>query len=140
MKIRRRNNLLVEPPASATGDIAFNLIIFFLVCMSVQPEDGVRLAVPSPDKTKEKLKSIEITLTPEIVLIDQVKVEIDDVRKVIEAKLEGKTDPAERVVVIETQKTSETLADRWIPVVTAVHLAGGTITLRIVKKKTIVAQ
>ena len=140
MKLRRRNNLLVEPPASATGDIAFNLIILFLVCMSVQPEDGVRLAVPSPDKTKEKLKSIEITLTPEIVLIDQVKVEIDDVRKVIEAKLEGKTDPAERVVVIETQKTSETLADRWIPVVTAVHLAGGTITLRIVKKKTIVAQ
>ena len=31
MKVRRKCKLLVEPPSSATGDIAFNLIVFFLV-------------------------------------------------------------------------------------------------------------
>jgi hypothetical protein len=47
MKIRRRSsNLLIEPPSSATGDIAFNLIIFFLVCASVQPDSGRHQALP----------------------------------------------------------------------------------------------
>ena len=49
MKERRTNKLLIEPPASATGDIAFNLIIFFLVCASVQPNSGRSQTIPRSD-------------------------------------------------------------------------------------------
>ena len=55
MKIRRRNsNLLIEPPSSATGDIAFNLIIFFLVCASVQPDSGRHQLLPRSEETEQK--------------------------------------------------------------------------------------
>ena len=55
MKIRRRSsNLLVEPPSSATGDIAFNLIVFFLVCASVQPDSGRRQVLPRSEETEQK--------------------------------------------------------------------------------------
>ena len=33
MRAKRSTKLLIEPPSSATGDIAFNLIVFFLVCI-----------------------------------------------------------------------------------------------------------
>ena len=55
MKIRRRSsNLLIEPPSSATGDIAFNLIIFFLVCASVQPDSGRHQTLPRSEETEQK--------------------------------------------------------------------------------------
>ena len=54
MKIRRRSsNLLIEPPSSATGDIAFNLIIFFLVCASVQPDSGRHQTLPRSEETEQ---------------------------------------------------------------------------------------
>ncbi|MDG2214745.1 MAG: biopolymer transporter ExbD, partial [Verrucomicrobiota bacterium] len=42
----KRTKLLVEPPASATSDIAFILIVFFLVCASVEPDQGRAQTLP----------------------------------------------------------------------------------------------
>ena len=53
MKLRR-NKLLVEPPAGASSDIAFILIVFFLVCASVQPEQGRPQEIPKSEETTEK--------------------------------------------------------------------------------------
>ena len=56
MKLKR-TKLLVEPPASATSDIAFILIVFFLVCASVEPDKGraqvLPRAEPEPQKDKQ---------------------------------------------------------------------------------------
>src|SRR5204863_8998552 len=62
---RGLSKLLVEPAAVATGDIAFNLIVFFLVCASTQPSTGRRQDLPSSEKTKQEQqnKSIEVALT-----------------------------------------------------------------------------
>ena len=62
---RRENKLLVEPAAVATGDIAFNLIVFFLVCASTQPGSGRKQELPRSEQTKTEQKSdnIEIALT-----------------------------------------------------------------------------
>ena len=48
MKLRR-NKLLAEPPAGASSDIAFILIVFFLVCASVQPEQGRPQEIPKTE-------------------------------------------------------------------------------------------
>ena len=66
MKLRRRNNLLVEPPSAATGDIAFNLIVFFLVCASVQPDSGRKQSIPKSESKTEKQQqseNIEVSIT-----------------------------------------------------------------------------
>ena len=50
---RALSKLLVEPAAVATGDIAFNLIVFFLVCASVQPDRGKKQDLPASEQTKQ---------------------------------------------------------------------------------------
>ena len=63
MKVRRTCKLLVEPPSSATGDIAFNLIVFFLVCIN-QPDSGRPQEYLSEEnqEQKEEVENIEITV------------------------------------------------------------------------------
>ena len=55
MKLKR-GKLLVDPPASASSDIAFILIIFFLVCAAVQPETGIAQILPKTEEETEKQK------------------------------------------------------------------------------------
>ena len=43
-------DLLVEAPQSAATDIAFILIIFFLVCASVQPDTGRDQLIPRSEE------------------------------------------------------------------------------------------
>ena len=56
MKLKR-GKLLVDPPTSASSDIAFILIIFFLVCASVQPETGLAQDLPQTEAKEEKRES-----------------------------------------------------------------------------------
>ena len=66
MKRNRSTKLLVEPPSSATGDIAFNLIVFFLVCASIQPDSGRQQEIPRSEENqeqKEELENVEVALT-----------------------------------------------------------------------------
>ena len=71
MKIRRQT-LLTEPPASATSDIAFILIIFFLVCASVEPEEGRQQIIPKneKDEAKQKTKTINVDITPSDIVVN----------------------------------------------------------------------
>src|SRR6187431_1167009 len=66
MKLRRNTNLLIEPPAVATGDIAFNLIVFFLVCASTAPDSGRKQSIPKSESKTEKQQqseNIEVALS-----------------------------------------------------------------------------
>ena len=47
---RRSKKMLVEPPAVMLTDLAFNLVIFFVVCASTDPESGRKQEVPSSRK------------------------------------------------------------------------------------------
>ena len=72
MKLKR-GKLLVDPPASASSDIAFILIIFFLVCAAVQPETGIAQILPKTEEKTEKQeqsKNIEVSITPNSIILD----------------------------------------------------------------------
>ena len=71
MKQRRQRKLMVEPPATATGDIAFNLIVFFLVCASVQPDSGRQQTLPRSDQeSEEQAEKIEVLLGRKTVMLN----------------------------------------------------------------------
>ena len=52
MKLKR-GKMLIDPPASASSDIAFILIIFFLVCAAIQPETGLAQILPKTEEKKD---------------------------------------------------------------------------------------
>ena len=141
MKERRTNKLLIEPPASATGDIAFNLIIFFLVCASVQPDSGRSQTIPrSDDKQQEQQQdnNIEVTLTPKVVLVDGKTVLKESTFLVLmQAKLRNKTREEDRVVIVKSE--TNTPYFRWIRFTEQIELAGGIITIQ-TEEETLISQ
>ena len=110
MKERRRRKLLVEPPASATGDIAFNLIIFFLVCASVQPDSGREQVLPRSEQQEQEqkqLENIEVQLTRDTVLFDGSVMGLqgfpENFRMALTKALQNKTSESDRVVVVKSK-------------------------------------
>ena len=68
MKLKR-GKMLIDPPASASSDIAFILIIFFLVCAAVQPETGLAQILPKTEEKnqqRDQSKNIEVSITPPV--------------------------------------------------------------------------
>lgn len=139
-KERRTNKLLVEPAAVATGDIAFNLIIFFLVCASTQPDSGRKQDLPRSEQTKQtkvEAKNIELALTRTRTVVgvngDMVKMEALPGR--LAQLLTGKTRPEDRVVVIKSKP--EVPYDHWIAVTTLVQDLGASITIQREEERTV---
>jgi biopolymer transport protein ExbD len=138
MKMRRNSNLLIEPPASATGDIAFNLIVFFLVCASVQPDSGRKQTLPKAEETeeqKEESENIEVQIKRQAVIINGDAVRDEEFFVRIKAKLDAKPNPDEKVVVVKSDKDAP--YHYWIIVTTQIEAAGGIVTLQLEEEQTV---
>jgi biopolymer transport protein ExbD len=143
MKERRRRKLLVEPPASATGDIAFNLIIFFLVCASVQPDSGREQVLPRSEQQQQEQKqmdNIEVQLTRDRVFVNGSPMTINDFPEnfqgALTRALENKTSQSDRVVVVKSKP--ETPYSYWITITEMIEQAGGVVTIQREEEQVIV--
>ena len=131
MKLRR-NKLLVEPPAGASSDIAFILIVFFLVCASVQPEQGRPQEIPKSEETpnkQEQSQNPEVELTRTAVILNGDPVAGNSFGPRLASILERKEREEDRVVVLKSRK--DVTYERWIDVTGIIEKAGGIITLQI---------
>jgi biopolymer transport protein ExbD len=127
---RRKSQLLIEPPSAATGDIAFNLIVFFLICASTQPDSGRAQQLPKAEQKqaqKEK-QDLEVNLLRDAILLDGQRVSPDQLTKALRAKFAGKTRPEERIVVLKSEKSTK--YQQWITASAAIEAAGGVITVQ----------
>ena len=137
MKLKR-GKLLVDPPTSASSDIAFILIIFFLVCASVQPETGLGQTLPKAETQEEKpnqSKNLEVSITPSSILLNGNPMQMAAFRARMTTELAKKTREADKVVVVKS--APDTTYERWIEVSQIIDQAGGTLTLEIESKETI---
>jgi biopolymer transport protein ExbD len=133
LRSRRTSKLLVEPAPVATGDIAFNLIIFFLVCASTQPDTGRRQDLPRSEQTKQtqvETKNLELALTRSLstVSLNGEPVKTDQLASSLRAALEGKRRPEERIVVLKSK--SDVPYEHWINVSAIVQDVGASITIQ----------
>ena len=102
MKIQRRK-LLVEPPSSAATDIAFILMIFFLVCASVQPGTGREQTIPRSEEEEnqsQQTQNIEVSISPGAVVVDGEPIPTHRLRRKLEAMLAGREKEEDRVVIV----------------------------------------
>ena len=130
MKERRGRQFLVEPPASATGDIAFNLIIFFLVCASVQPDSGRSQTIPrsEKDKQQQQLDNIEVQLTRSAAMINGSIVSGKEFYLVLKKLLDNKIREEDKVVIVKSK--TDTPYHHWIKFTEFIEKAGGIITIQ----------
>ena len=133
----RRPKYLVDPPSSAMNDIAFILIVFFLVCASVEPEDGRSQIIPRSEKNEDQKnsQSIEVGLTPATVTIDGTPYYQDQFAGRIQQLIELKKTESERVVVVKSQ--ADVPYNHWIAMTEIIEKAGGIVTLLLEEEQTI---
>lgn len=129
MKERRRRQFLIEPPSSATGDIAFNLIIFFLVCASVQPDSGREQILPrSEQQEQEQSENIEVQLTRNTVMLNGNIMRQEKFSEALTRALANKVRQDDRVVVVKSKP--DTPYYHWITVTELIEQAGGVVTIQ----------
>lgn len=139
MKLRRNNaNLLIEPPSCATGDIAFNLIVFFLVCASTPSNSGRKQDVPKSDKTEqtEQKENITVDLTRTVVKVNGDPFRADqrgEILSTLRRLLESKTQQQDKIVIVKSSKDAP--YHQWISVTELIEEAGGIITLQLEEER-----
>ena len=137
MKERRRRKLMVEPPSSATGDIAFNLIVFFLVCASVQPDSGRQQTLPrSEQETEEQSENIEVQLARNTVMLNGNILRQEDFDAALKRALNGKTRSEDRVVIVKSK--ADTPYYHWVVVTEMIESAGGIVTIQTEEEQQVV--
>lgn len=119
------------------NDIAFILIVFFLVCASVEPEDGRSQVIPRSEKNEDQQtsQSTEVGLTTASVTIDGTPYQLGEFQPRIRQILSQKKTEAERVVVLKSQ--ADVPYQHWIAMTEIIERAGGIVTLLIEEEQTI---
>ncbi len=130
---RRTNRMLAEPPAVLLTDLAFNLVIFFVVCASTDPESGRKQTIPRSSKDQsaqtQTAKNPEVSLTRTGVSINGEPTRQDDFLARLKPLLAGKSRPEDRIVVVKSAK--DTPYQHWIRVTALVERAGGLIAIQV---------
>lgn len=117
-------------------DLAFNLLIFFVVCASTTPEKGRPQQMPSADKDKQKeqkSQNVEIEIARTEAKVNGEVVQPADMVNKLKTLLANKAKPEERIVVVKSGK--DTPYGQWIRVTGQIEQAGGVITLQLEEEK-----
>tara|TARA_R110002096_G_scaffold169222_3_gene340761 strand:- start:6324 stop:6752 length:429 start_codon:yes stop_codon:yes gene_type:complete len=135
----RRKKLLVEAPASATSDIAFTLIVFFLVAASVQPDEGRPQDIPNTEDTPDKAEqnqNLEVSVTESTVVVNSEIISLETLESKLKQLLAGKKEEADRVVILKS--SDDVTYQRWMDVTGLIQKAGGVVTLQLEQQQTVI--
>lgn len=125
MKIKRRT-LRVEVPTVAMGDIAFNLLVFFVILARANDDSHLKWEPATAIKVESSGNSrVSITVDQENRLfLNGKEIGERDLAGAVE-RLLGSAPAGSRTVLLKIHK--ETQAARFQPVIEAVSQAGGEI-------------
>ena len=108
MKQRKRSKVTQDVSAASMSDIAFLLLIFFLVTTIFALEEGIPLVLPGKQSTNVKVKRKNILVVQAhangAITVDDEQVTLSGLRPRIERRL---AENAKLIVVIETHPDSE---------------------------------
>ena len=129
MRHKKKERVEVSVPVASMGDIAFLLIIFFLVASEFNKDREVQMEMPRSahvDDTKRKIAArVDIDVDGQIYLDGKSVPDAQAVRVGIEAMLEGTISDVQRHVRLRCD-ASQT-RDVYGPVLQAIAEAGGII-------------
>lgn len=137
MKLKR-GSMLIDPPGCSSSDIAFTLIIFFLVCAAVQPETGLPQVLPKTEAKTEKRdqsQNLEVSITPSSIVLNGSPLQLPEFARRIAGELKQKSREADRIVVVKS--SPDTPYPTWVKVSQVINQAGGILTLELESRQTV---
>lgn len=119
---------MIIVPVASMADIAFLLIIFFMVCSNFAREGGISLTPPTSvdiDKLPKGLVSVSIDKDGNVFLQGTRVGGARDVETGVAALLEGRTSEEDRIVLFKCDRDVD--REVYEPVIAAIAGAGGLI-------------
>lgn len=124
MLIDKRKREPAEIPTSSLADIAFLLLVFFLVTTTIDMDKGLTLVLPAPGEEKEIPKENISNLlinAAGMVMMDEVPLTISEIRNIAKRKM------AENPNLIFSVKTDrETKYQDFVSVLDQLKMANAT--------------
>ncbi|MBI2190868.1 MAG: biopolymer transporter ExbD [Planctomycetes bacterium] len=94
-----------EIPTASMADIAFLLIIFFLVTTNFVKEKGLLMDLPNTDKEQQapesKKKNLELFVGSKRILINGQEITMEDLLQRLNRELDGAASDSDRVVILK---------------------------------------
>ena len=130
MKLNRNKRRMPEIDVGAFSDIAFLLIIFFILTTTFVKPAGEKIEIPSGSQDEsKKQKQITVVLKGDEIIYGEKgrKISLEEFRQVmIDQNFKSKK-PEQRMVLLEAQK--DVVYDRYYKVVMAINKADGVLAL-----------
>jgi biopolymer transport protein ExbD len=129
LKNRPRGEGLTEPDLNSLVDIAFCLLLFFLLATTFLKTAGGRMEIPSGANSSQQSKSLAINLSADGIRWGEKakQVEFDELLGLLVGeKLPGRPE-AERLVVLDSK--GDVPFEMYFKVVMAIRQTGGILTL-----------
>ena len=131
MQLRRKAQANAAIDVGPFSDIAFLLIIFFILTTTFVKIAGNKIEIPSgsSEESEVEQKQIAVTLSAESILYGESakSISIDELRVALAKEKFETKEPDARMVVLETG--GEVLYERYFQVVMAINDSGGVLTL-----------
>jgi biopolymer transport protein ExbD len=127
-KLRPRNRLNVEIPVAAMSDIAFLLIIFFVISSSFQKASKLGVELPgekASDSSERPPAAPKVHLTLERVMLNNAAVEVWELTGDLNDLLAGRNAAEERVVVLTAE--DGVVMERVVEAMDAIRNANATV-------------
>ena len=131
MKLKRKEQAQGKIDVGSFADIAFLLIIFFILTTTFVKIAGNKIEIPSgsSEESEVEQKQLSVTLSAESILYGEgaKSISIDELRAALAKEKFETKEPDARMVVLETG--GEVLYERYFQVVMAINDSGGVLTL-----------
>ncbi len=131
MKIARRPTPAPHIPFISLADIAWQIIIFFLVASTFAANEAFKVDIPNTSDQAKNQPSTEKAITvmagEKMLSVDGEPIALDRLTDALSKKLAGKKTEQERAVVIEGRE--DLSFQRDVDVMFAVQKAGGVLVM-----------
>jgi biopolymer transport protein ExbD len=131
MKLKRKDHGDGAIDVGSFADIAFLLIIFFILTTTFVKIAGNKIEIPSgsADQSESEQKQLSITLSADSITYGEEakSIGIDELRLTLEKEKFETKEPDDRMIILESD--GQVLYERYFQVVMAISDAGGVLTL-----------
>jgi biopolymer transport protein ExbD len=124
MLVEKKKTRMVEIPSASLADIAFLLLIFFLVTTTIDVDKGIGLTLPAKgEETQVRTKNITNLLVNAQgqVLLDNEIVPVHDINRMIREKLQQNEN-----LIVSVKTDRETKYDVFVQVLDQLKIANAS--------------
>ncbi len=130
MRLLRRKPPEPHVPFISLADIAWQLIIFFLVTSAFIKDDAMNIELPNGDDkaaSEQETKTITVKASEQAVIVDETPVPLAELEAHLRSALAGHEAEGERVVVL--QASDDLTFQRDVEIMAAIKRAGGIVAM-----------